>query len=385
MQNLSVFDPVKVAIHDHFVKSEAPVYLYDKMKIQSNCHSFLQLPYSCKKIHFATMANIHPEFLSIIRSEGINVFVNSLPHLKKVQQIGYSGHEIIFTASAMNEEAMKVALDCGATVNLDSLEQIELWGKVSGGSGYGIRCNIGNLIEPRKTRAGYFLGKASRLGLSIDEMRTLKGNPNVKGLHIYVGTDIMEIDYFMDCYSKLGDFVKWYPQLEYLDLGGGFGIEDLDLSADFDLNAYGEKVSIYMEEINTQIGRPLTMVLEPGRILGGKAGYFACRVVDVKWRENNQLIGVNASVSQFPRPLFYPDTAFHPVTILDSSGKQKENEEIVSSIHGCSTYSRDFLAQDIHTGKVSPGDIAVFGHAGSYCASSYTEFLGFQKPEEIYI
>jgi len=345
----------------------------------------MKIPYHSKAIHFATMANINPTFLRIIRDEGIQVFVNSIPHMQQVLEAGYTGSEIIFTASAMNGEAMKAVLECGASVNLDSLEQIADWEKVSGGRGFGIRCNIGNLVKPRKTRAGYFLGKTSRLGLSIEEMKSLKGNPRVKGLHLYVGTDIMEIDYFLECYRKLGEFIKWYPELEYLDVGGGFGIEDINLSEEFDLETYGQKVSSYMEELGSVLNRPVKLILEPGRILGGKAGYFACSVVDVKFRQKKQLIGVNASVSQFPRPLFYPDTAFHPVAVLDSNGAQKDGGKVKSLIHGCSTYSRDLLAKNIDLGRVEGKDIIVFGHAGSYCASSYTEFLGFRKPEELFV
>ncbi|OPX43157.1 diaminopimelate decarboxylase [Ruminiclostridium hungatei] len=385
MQKLHISESVINAVNEHFVTSQAPIYVYDTLKIRSNCRSFMKIPYHTKAIHFATMANINPTFLRIIRDEGIQVFVNSIPHMQQVLEAGYTGSEIIFTASAMNEEAMKAVLECGASVNLDSLKQIADWEKVSGGRGFGIRCNIGNLVKPRKTRAGYFLGKTSRLGLSIQEMKSLKGNPRVKGLHLYVGTDIMEIDYFLECYRKLGEFIKWYPELEYLDVGGGFGIEDINLSEEFDLKTYGQKVSSYMEELCSVLNRPVNLILEPGRILGGKAGYFACSVVDVKLRQKKQLIGVNASVSQFPRPLFYPDTAVHPVAVLDSNGGQKDVGEIKSLIHGCSTYSRDLLAKNIDLGRVEGKDIIVFGHAGSYCASSYTEFLGFRKPEELFV
>ncbi len=385
MQKLQISEAVLNTVNGHFNTSQAPIYVYDTLKIRSNCQSFMEIPYQSKAIHFATMANINPTFLRIIRDEGIRVFVNSIPHMKQVQEVGYWGSDIIFTASAMNEEAMRAVLECDATVNLDSMEQIADWDKLSGGKGFGIRCNIGNLVKPRKTRAGYFLGKTSRLGLSIEEMRSLKGNPKVKGLHLYVGTDIMEIDYFLECYSKLGDFVKWYPELEYLDVGGGFGIEDVNLSEEFELKTYGQKVSSYMEELSSALNRPVNLILEPGRIMGGKAGYFACSVVDVKWRQKKQLIGVNASVSQFPRPLFYPDTACHPVAVLDYKGKQKAGGEVKSLIHGCSTYSRDLLAKNIDLGRVDKKDIIIFGHAGSYCASSYTEFLGFQKPEELFV
>ena len=125
--------------------------------------------------------------------------------------------------------------------------------------------------------------------------------------------------------------------------------------------------------------------MEPGRIVGVESGYFVAKVVDVKHRNNRQLIGVNASVVQFPRPLFYPDNAFHPVNIIHTNGTIPSNKSVKSVIYGCSTYSRDFLAHDVDVPTVHPDDIVVFGHAGSYCASAHTEFLGFPKAKEFFM
>lgn len=385
MNSFHVSPELVAEVKKHFAKASDSVYLYDKSKIKRNSQAFVNIPYPHKKIHFATMANINQEFLQVIREQGILVFVNSVPHLEKVMQAGFKGNEIIFTASAMSCECMKIVAESNAVVNLDSLEQIEEWKRISGGKGYGVRCNIGDLVRARKTRAGYFLGKNSRLGLQLEELKVLKNNKDVKGLHLYVGTDIMDIEYFLTCYRKLAQFVDWFPGLEYLDFGGGFGIEDVKLDREFDITEFGEAVSKLMKELSTRTGRNLTLILEPGRILGGKAGYFACKCSSVKKRQNGQLIGVNASVAQFPRPLFYPDTAVHPVQLFDSEGKSKGGGKVKSYIHGCSTYSRDFLARGVLLPAVSNGDILLFGHAGSYCASSYTEFLGFPKPVELFI
>ncbi|MDX2431548.1 MAG: hypothetical protein QNK35_11470, partial [Bacteroides sp.] len=58
---------------------------------------------------------------------------------------------------------------------------------------------------------------------------------------------------------------------------------------------------------------------------------------------------------------------------------------MASSIFGCSTYSRDFLARDSVLPQVSEGDTIILGHAGSYCAAAHTDFLGFPKAKEYFL
>jgi diaminopimelate decarboxylase len=140
-----------------------------------------------------------------------------------------------------------------------------------------------------------------------------------------------------------------------------------------------------MNVVSEKHGRSIKMILEPGRIIGSSAGYFVCKVTDIKKRNGNILLGVNASSVQFPRPLFYPDTARHPAILLHNREVMNSHETQLTSVYGCSTYSRDFLTRDIQLPHAEIGDIIVLGNAGSYSRSSYTEFLGFPKPKEIFV
>ena len=363
---------------------KCPCYLYDTKRIQQNCQRFQNIPVSNKSIHFAMMANSTPQFISIIKQAGLNVFVNSLMHLETAQNLGFSGEEIVFAASAMDETTMRKVNDSGALVIIDSIGQLDQWSSLFPDAGVGIRCNIGELVEPKNTLAGYFIGKESRLGFTIDEIHKLKGNPNILGLHIYVGTNIFDIDYFLDCYSQIINLSELFPELRFLDFGGGFGLAE-ESYEEFDMDAYGKKVSKLMIKVSKKLGRRIKLILEPGRIIGGDAGYFICEVVDVKYRNNQQLIGVNASSVQFPRPLFYPGGAFHPVLVIRETESLNNKPGIKSSVYGCSTYSRDYLAQNINLPPVSVREILVFAYAGSYCATAYTSFLGFPQAKEYFI
>ena len=363
---------------------KTPFYIYDTKRIQDNCREFFNIKYAPLSVHYAMMANSNPRFLEIIKLAGLKIFVNSLLHLEMALKMNFRGDEIIYAASAMDESTMRQVKSSGAKIILDSIGQFELWQSLFPETGIGIRCNIGELVTPRKTTGGYFIGKQSRLGLTMDSIKSLKGNPGIKGLHIYVGTNISEIEYFLDCYKHVINLAQFFPMLEYIDFGGGFGSGE-KIIREFDIHSYSLKVTELMNNITSNSGRKISLILEPGRIIGADAGYFVCKITDIKMRNDQQLIGVNASSVQFPRPLFYPESAFHPVSIISSNNDASDKIGRISSIYGCSTYSRDYLARDVELPEAHIGDIVVLGQAGSYCSTAHSAFLGFPKAEEYFI
>jgi len=358
---------------------DLPFYWYDSALITQQCRRFKAIPYVNKSVHFATMANAHPDFLRLTRAAGINVFVNSIGHLQIAQYVGYSGRDIVFTSSGMSDALLSSVRQAGAVLNLDSPGQLRRFWKLFPDRPVGLRCNIGDRVTPKKTRSGYFLGKDSRLGLDLAELEELAGNPHIEGLHLYLGTDIMDLEYYKECYEVMADLATLFPNLTYLDFGGGFGAEDSE-GGHFPMEEYGALVTDVMTRLSSRLGRSVQLLLEPGRIIGAEAGFLAVRVTDVKQRHGRQLVGVNASSAQFTRPLLYPDDAFHPVFRLNGQGGPKKD----TSVYGCSTYSRDFLAHDVQLPPIEEEEWLVFSLAGSYCASSYTRFLGFEQIEEIF-
>ncbi len=361
-----------------------PYYLYDTEVVRQICRALQAIPYTNKAIHLATQASNHAVFLRIMREEGIMMFVNSLPHLQMVQDNGFTGAEVIFTASAMSIPAMQQVQAAGALVNLDSISQVAQWQALFPDAPFGIRCNIGSLLETQATHGGVYIGKGSRLGMSPAEIRSLAGNEYVAGLHLYLGTNVKDIAYFRCCYTTLGEFAPLFPALEYLNVGGGFALNGNGTDG-FNFTDYGNMVTELMTSLSARLGRSIKLIMEPGRIITGQAGYFICRVTDVKMIDGRQLVGVNASCAQFPRPLFHPDVANHPATIIKANGQTGAGELQRSAIYGCSTYSNDYLQRDIMLPHAAVGDTVILGEAGSYCAACYTNFLGFPPAEEIFL
>ncbi|GAB4284527.1 MAG: diaminopimelate decarboxylase [Marinilabiliales bacterium] len=363
-----------------------PLYLYDIQRIEDNCNKMKNcINYADTSFHYATMANSNVDFLKIIKKQSFNVFVNSLNHLKLSKKCGFKPQQIIFTASSLDEQTIDYLHDNKILLHLDSINQLDYWAKKYPGTPVGIRCNpVSNGKEAKKTRGGYFLGKQSRLGLTFEEIINLKHKELICSLHIYVGTDILDVDYFFKHYKKLADLAVYFPNLRYLDFGGGFGVDEYQEKC-FDFDKYGEGVDNLMKEISLIYGQPLKLILEPGRIIGSNAGYYITKIIDTKDRFDKQVVVLNSSIVQFPRPLFYGEKTKHPVYVFDKDGNIKTTGNHTCMLVGCSTYSRDIFIDNLNIGKLTAGDFVVFGNSGAYCSSSYTQFLGFNKPKEIFI
>ncbi|MFA9391512.1 MAG: hypothetical protein ACERKD_17005 [Prolixibacteraceae bacterium] len=361
-----------------------PYYIYEKQLIQQQCRAFQSISFENKAIHFASMANIQSQFLEIIKAEKINIFVNSILHLQAAKAVGFKKQEIIFTASALSKKIMVEIEKSGIQLNLDSPNQLRQWLNLFPDQPVGIRCNIGDEVKPFSTHAGFFIGSKSRLGFTREEMDTIPDKTKIKGLHLYVGTDIFDINYFISCYKQLIKMAADFPSIEYLNFGGGFGVSE-NGEKQFNFSEFNIQVSNLMHETSRKLGRNIKLILEPGRIIGGEAGYFVCHVTDLKKRSERTLVGVNASTVQFSRPLLYPEIAKHPIAIIRNGVQLISDQSVTSIIYGCSTYSRDIFADEVELPELQIGDILVFGNAGSYCASSHMQFLGFPKPQEFFV
>ena len=172
-------------------KEFEPYYVYNSQTIKDNCQIFNNISYKNKAIHFASMANINPHFLNIIKNEKVNIFVNSVLHLNVALQVGFPGQDIVFTSSALSEKTMKYVVGLGVQLNVDSPNQLKQWFNLFPEKPVGIRCNIGDKVKPYSTHAGFFIGKESRLGFTHGEIRQITDKSKIKtGKYDWAGISV---------------------------------------------------------------------------------------------------------------------------------------------------------------------------------------------------
>ncbi len=375
----------EAAIQKIVRKYGAPLYIYDKQQLERRLEEIISIPYGPAKIFAATMANSSPALLKLYKNYGLGVFVNSIKHMALCKRAGFRGENIMWTSTGMTKHQMQAAISEGTMLNLDSVSQLELYGSLHRGGRVGLRVNIGDMPD-NETYAGVFVGKKSRIGILPSEVKEVKRvikkhTLSIIGLHVYLGTDISRVSHFKLGIHLLSRFISCFEDLEYIDLGGGFALPE---GKGFDFKEYGTTITNLMVGVSEEYKKRFTLILEPGRVLAGDAGYFVTRVTDVKLRHDFKYIFVEGSSAIFPRPLLYPQLPNSPHYVL---GKDRCQKMTNVNICGSTTYSRDFLARASNRvpKNIAIGDIVVFGNAGSYAYSSRTDFLGIEIPMQVLV
>jgi diaminopimelate decarboxylase len=247
------------------------------------------------------------------------------------------------------------------------------------GSSCGIRLNI-----DEKSQGNIFIGSESRIGLLESEFTDVHAIANqhqlrICGTHVYLGTNIFDLETMLSGVQRTLELSNSFPDLEYVDLGGGFPVTDGDAEA-FDYAEYDRRISALFDEYSSRRSRAIRLILEPGRALFGDTAVFCTSVLDVKERPDRFLIAVDASATLLPRSMFYSGE-FHQASVLAKDGEPVLEKPC--DIVGSTTYSRDFLAKGIQLPRLEPEDILVFSNTGSYCYSMITQFLGQTEPCEV--
>ena len=360
-------------------KLKTPFYLYNESKLIESVQRFLDISYENKKIFAATMSNNNVEILKILRKFNIGVFVNSRIHLEKVYDCGFRDDEIVYTATAIKKDILEILIKNNNIINIDSIQQLRLYGSLNPGGKVGIRLNV----------AEFFLGEIydsvdNRIGINekeFDEVKKIAKEYNIiiNGLHVYLGTHIVNYEYLQESIKKTIEVSKKIEHLEFIDFGGGFPVQGMN-NLYFDYKKYDEFITKEMNALSDYFNRSIQLIIEPGRALFGECGTFYATILDVKEREDKFLICCDSSTSVFPRPMFYQE--YHDVKPLNQDIETNTYKKPVSIV-GHTTFSKDYFIKDLTNFKIQKeGNRLMFLYAGGYCFSMITNFLGQEIPDE---
>lgn len=360
-----------------------PLYIYDGEKITNQVKT-LQEAFSAVplKIKYATKALSNINVLKLIRNAGAGVDAVSIEEVKLGMMAGFSADEIMYTPSGVGFEEIREAVNLGIMINLDSLPLMEEFGQVYGGSVPAcIRINPhimagGNL----KISTGH---KESKFGISIEQLSEVldtveKYKLQIIGLHIHTGSDILDAEVFLQGGNVLFEAAIQFPDLEFLDFGGGFKVAYKPNDIATDVMEVGKKVGEAFQEFCKRYGRQLELWIEPGKFLVSEAGYLLVRTNLVKESPTVTFVGVDTGLNHLIRPMMYD--AYHGVYNLSNSEGKKAKYNIVGYI--CET---DTIAAHRELNEVKAGDLLVIKNAGAYGYSMASNYNSRLRPAEVLI
>lgn len=317
---------------------------------------------------FATMANPATEILRLLASWNVGACVNSIPHLHLAIANGIRPDRIQFTASGLAREQMQELIRLEIRTNLDSPSQIDQW-RDCGGGPFGLRVNAGSLVG----RDG------DRLGIAAEDLPGIVARMGpVRALHVYVGTNFRRPEDMFPTLRAFYALAKEVGSLEYLNVGGGIGVDYERSGSPFDISAYARELCQLHRDFAGP--RDIALYFEPGRSLTADSGVFLSSVTDVKALGGKVFVACDASIAIFPRPFHQPESP-HQVRPLGRTASEQRDVVVV----GRTTFSRDILAQCRLPDALQVGDVLAFEDSGAYCHSMASRFLGQPEPASVFL
>lgn len=360
-----------------------PVYVYHTEKIKAQ-YERLTAAFSGinAKFFYACKALTNINILRYIKSIGCNVDCSSINEVLLAVKAGFEPTNILYTSSNIHFTEIEKAAELGVNINIDSLSNLEKFGKKFGHSypvGIRLRPNImagGNL----KISTGH---DKSKFGIPLEQMDKVlaivkQTNLRIQNLHIHTGSEIKDVEVFAKGMEVLFEIAQYFPELEVLDFGGGFKVPYQEDEEGTDMELLGKKMKEEFEWFEKKYNRKLQAWFEPGKFLVSEAGYFVTKVNVIKNSNGTLFAGVDTGLNHFIRPMFYG--AYHVIENISNPKGQLKTYNVVGNI--CET---DTFAEDRMLNEIREGDYLVFYNAGAYGFEMASNYNSRYKPAEVLV
>jgi len=200
----------------------------------------------------------------------------------------------------------------------------------------------------------------------------------ISDLHIHTGSEIKDVEVFAKGIEVLFEIADQFPDLKYIDLGGGFKVPYKPEEEGTDIERLGKKVEEEFAWFEQKFKRHLQVWFEPGKFLVSEAGYFVASVNVLKESGIVSFAGVDTGLNHLIRPMFYG--SYHIIENISNPTGILKPYTVVGNICETDTFAEDRLLPEIRE-----GDYLVFRNAGAYCFEMASNYNSRYKPAEVMV
>ena len=364
-----------------------PFYLYSSSTLSNHVKAFAGafkgVPHL---ICFALKSNPNGAVLRLLSRAGAGADIVSGGELFRALRAGIAPKKIVYAGVGKRKDEIEYALKIGILMfNVESGEELlaldraakEMHAKAR------IALRVNPNIDP-KTHAYISTGlKENKFGIPIEHAlehyQTAKKLSNVEivGIHQHIGSQITEIQPFVDAVEKLVGFVKELRAaglgIQYINIGGGLGITYKD-----ETPPLPRDVAKAIQPMLKDSG--CTIVMEPGRAIVGNAGILVTSALYRKDSGAKRFLIVDAGMNDLIRPSLYE--AYHDIRpVLEPASSGTAVFDVVGPI--CE--SGDYLAKDRELPEVKQGELLAVMGAGAYGFSMSSNYNSRLRAAEVLV
>ncbi len=362
-----------------------PLWIYDAAAIRrriAQLSAFGVIRYAQK-----ACSNIH--ILKEMRKAGVRVDAVSLGEIERAMRAGYSAGavsgaaEIVFTADVFDRPTLERVIADKVEVNIGSIDMLHQLGERSPGHRVWLRINPGfGHGHSKKTNTG---GETSKHGIWFEQLQeavalTRQYSLKLVGLHMHIGSGVDYGHLQRVCGAMIGFCRTLDVDIEAISAGGGLSVPYREGEEEIDPSHYFSLWDKARREIETHVGHPIRLEIEPGRFLTADAGVLLAEVRAVKMMGRNRFVLVDAGFSDLARPAMYG--SYHHITVIPGTAPRSAAETIFPAVvAGPLCESGDVFTQtdngtvetrDLPEAHV--GDYLVFHGAGAYGATMSSNY-----------
>ncbi len=360
-----------------------PLYVYHAERITDQYRRLQEAFAETNTTFFyACKALTNVSVLKHIRHIGCNADCSSVNEVQLALKAGFRPEQILYTSNNVAFSEIEDAAALGVHINIDSLSNLRKFGEKYGHGypvGVRLRPNImagGNL----KISTGH---NKSKFGIPVEDTEKVvqlmkEKKLHIRTLHIHTGSEIKDVGIFARGIEVLFELIPHFPELEVIDLGGGFKVPYAPGDTGTDIEELGKKVKEEFEAIEKLYNRKLQVWFEPGKFLVSEAGYFIVQVNVLKQSGDTCFAGVNSGLNHLIRPMFYG--AYHHIENISNAEAALHRYHIVGNI--CET---DTFAEDRMVAEIREDDYLVFYNAGAYGFEMASNYNSRFKPAEVLV
>src|SRR5687768_13181517 len=204
-----------------------PLYVYNADLIEAAFARFrAAFSYQPCELHYAIVCNKNPFIVRLLHGLGAGIHANTPGDAFAALRVGVPASRVLYSGTNLNTADLQWLDAHQIPLNLDSLDQLHDAIARTRRPSFGLRLLID--AEHSGNRIGVTLGELPR----AVQLAQAAGR-RLTGLHMYAGTNTLRVSRFLQCFDRLLEGAAALPDLEYLDVGGGFGVryeEDEDLA-----------------------------------------------------------------------------------------------------------------------------------------------------------
>ncbi|GAA3663357.1 diaminopimelate decarboxylase [Asaccharospora irregularis] len=376
-------------------KYSTPLYVFDEELIRNNCREYVnyfKVNENKNKVAYAGKAFLPIYMCKLINEENLCLDVVSGGELYTAYKAGFPMENILFHGNNKTIDEIKLGIDLGVgRFVVDNFYELDLIEKIC--------------IENNKTQKIYFritpgieahthdyikTGQIdSKFGFTLtngelyDAIKKILNYKNIKlvGLHAHIGSQIFDIEPFLDEVDIMLNLVKeikekYNVDLTEIDLGGGIGVYYSKNDKPKTIKDFCEAIISKADETCKKLNIELpTLIIEPGRSIIANAGstlYTVGSIKDIK--DIRTYVSVDGGMTDNIRPSLYQ--AKYECSVVNKIGNNKGNNVTIA---GKCCESGDILIGDIDIMKIESGDILITTSTGAYGYSMSSNYNKIPK------